>query len=353
MIRDPRRGSAIFLAAVAVILPACGGDEVQVASPSPSPTVSTPASPSPSPSPPAVCQTEPVTSLSATWQAYQAPSGTYSFLYPDGWENLTGQVTYEADELVTEETLAEAGVAPDEQIGATLVREPTGNINLTVIEIEGVVSSTDVVYGRQESRITGLPSVDQVLGTRLTGCAAGEGALGIDFLFTAPRADTGEEATFYQRSFFLVHEGTLYVLQILALDQATSEILDEVVRTWQWPGSTVGTESFAEAATTAEIDPAADAPDPATFASSFPSDAPTIYVVFQLQVGVGGEVQIVWTMGPELLAEDTLTLPDDGTWAYHAITPPPGGFTPGSYEVSLTLVSTAETRTVPFTVVQA
>jgi hypothetical protein len=347
-----RRPWATLMAVMAVVLSGCGGsDPGTQASPSPSPSPT--ASPSPSPSPsPTVCESDPVTSLSSTWQSYQSPSGTYSFLYPDGWENLSGQVTYEADELVAEETLAEAGVAPDTQIPAALVREPTGNMNLTVIEIAGVLSTTEVVYGRQEARITSLSAVEQVLGTRLAGCAGGEEALGVDFLFTGQRADTGEDASFYQRSFYLVHEGTYYGLQILALDPAASEILDEVVRTWQWPGMTPapGTEAFAEAATTAEIDTSAEAPDPATFASTFPSDSPTIYVVFQLQEGVGGEVRIVWAMGAEVLAEDSLTLPDDGTWAYHAITPPPGGFAPGSYEVSLTLISTAETRSVPFTV---
>ena len=110
-------------------------------------------------------------------------------------------------------------------------------------------------------------------------------------------------------------------------------------------------EAFAEAAATSEIDPDADAPDPATFASTFPSDTPTIHVVFRLQPGVGGDVQVEWKMGGEAVATGgTQTLPADGTWAFNSLNAPPLGFPVGDYEVELTFTATGETQVVAFTV---
>ncbi|MEX2204364.1 MAG: hypothetical protein WD965_09790 [Actinomycetota bacterium] len=286
----------------------------------------------------------------------------YLFSYPAEWQDLTGQVTYTASEIVTDETLSETDVSPQTQVDATLVRHPDGTTNLTVLEFEGVDSSTDVVYQRQEARIQSLPAVEEILGTRLTACAAGEPALGLDFSFSAPREDTGEIATFYQRSFHIVRDGTLYVIQILAVEQAAGDVLDEVIRTWGWPATTSSPsatsspagEAFAEAAAASEVDPDADAPDPATFETTFDSSTPTIYVVFQLQEGVGGDVQVQWNRDGEAVATGgTQTLPADGTWAFNALNAPPLGFPAGDYEVELTYMPTGETRTVSFSVLES
>jgi hypothetical protein len=347
-----RRNLGILLIALVMAAAACGGeDEPPSASEVVPPTTE---APSPSPSlASTTCEVEPATSLSATWQTHQGQDGGFSFSYPENWEDLTGQVTYEADELISEDTLTEAGLDPNAQVPADLVRDPSGEVNLTVVMVEGVATSTDVAYQRQATRVEELPAVEQVLGTELAACAGGEPALGIDFLFTAPRADTGEEQTFYQRSYFFVHESTLYATQILAVDMEDGEILEEAIRTWQWADVTEEPSgaTLAEAATTAEIDPGADAPDPSTFSSTFTSDVPVIYVVYRLAEGVGGDVETTWAREGETVYETTRTLPSDGTWAYEGLQAPAGGHQPGEYEVTLTVVDTGETKVLQFTVV--
>lgn len=210
----PRRVLRLMCSLALVGFAACGdGEPAAGGSPSPEPTSPQPASPSPIIG---ACEAEPRTAVSSGWQQHQSPSGSYVFSYPAEWEDLTGQVSYDASEVVTEETLSEAGVGPDTQVGATLVRDPAGTTNLTVFEFEGVTSTTDVVYQRQEERIQALTAIQEILGTRITACAAGETALGLEFSFSAPREDTGETATFFQRNMHVVREGTLYVIQILA-----------------------------------------------------------------------------------------------------------------------------------------
>lgn len=346
-----RRNLQVSLITFVMATAACGGGDEP---PPPQAAPSTTAAPSPSPTlVDTTCEVEPATSLSATWQTHQGQDGGFSFSYPGNWEDLTGQVTYEADELISEDTLTEAGVDPNTQVSADLVRDPSGEANLTVVQVEGVVASTDVAYQRQATRVEELPAVEQVLGSELAACAGGEPVLGIDFLFTAPRADTGEEQTFYQRSYFFVHESTLYATQILAVDAGAGEILEEAIRTWQWSDAVTGEPAgaaLAEAATTAEIDPAADAPDPSTFSSTFTSDVPIIYVVYRLEEGVGGDVETTWTHEGVTVSQSSRTLPSDGTWAYEALQAPAGGLEPGEYEVTLIVVDTGETKVLQFTV---
>jgi hypothetical protein len=347
-----RRNLQVLLIALVVATATCGGEDEP---PAPATVPPTTAAPSPSPTLVATtCEVEPATSLSATWQTHQGQDGGFSFSYPGNWEDLTGQVTYEADELISEDTLTEAGLDPNAQVPADLVRDPSGEVNLTVVQVEGVATSTDVAYQRQATRVEELPAVEQLLGTELAACAGGEPALGIDFLFTAPRADTGEEQTFYQRSYFFVHESTLYATQILAVDMEDGEILEEAIRTWQWSDAVTGAPAgaaLAEAATTAEIDPGADAPDPSTYSSTFTSDVPIIYVVYRLEEGVGGDVETTWTREGETVYESSRTLPSDGTWAYEGLQAPAGGHELGAYEVTLTVVDTGETKVLQFTVV--
>jgi hypothetical protein len=107
--------------------------------------------------------------------------------------------------------------------------------------------------------------------------------------------------------------------------------------------------SFAEAHMASAVDASRDEPDPATYTAAFP-DTAAIYVVYRLQEGAAGRVTIAWKQGGVVLFEDEQTLPADGTWAFNAITPPPGGFPTGTYEVELRIAETGELRTLSFTV---
>lgn len=340
----------ILTVALVILATGCSGEE-PAAEPTAPPA---PTAPTPSPTLDAsTCEPELPTSLSADWPTHQAASEDFSFSYPAEWEDLTGQVTYEADEVISEDTLVEAGADPNAQIVADLVRDPSGEVNVTVLQVEGVAVSTAVAYERQATRLEELPAVDEVIGTDISACAGGEPALGLDFLFTERRADTGEEGTFYQRNFFFVHEGTFYATQTLAVEQSAGAILDEVLRTWQWSTDSAETTSgatIAEAATTAEIDSGAEAPDPSTFTSEFAQDVDVIYVVYRLEEGAGGEVQVTWTHEGETVDESSRTLPSDGTWAYEGFEPPPGGHDPGQYEITLTVVGTSDTTVLSFVI---
>jgi hypothetical protein len=110
--------------------------------------------------------------------------------------------------------------------------------------------------------------------------------------------------------------------------------------------------SFGEAHMASVADASREEPDPATYTSTFPASANAIYVVYRLKEGVGGRVTATWRQqGQVVMANDPgRQLPGDGTWAFEAITPPPGGFPLGSYEVELKIAETGETRTLSFAV---
>lgn len=108
--------------------------------------------------------------------------------------------------------------------------------------------------------------------------------------------------------------------------------------------------ALAEAATTAEIDSAAEAPDPSTFTSEFESDVGVIYVVYRLEEGAGGDVQVTWTHEGVTVNESSRTLPSDGTWAYEGFQAASEGFDPGDYEITLTVLGSGDSRVLTFVV---
>lgn len=350
------RTDLLIAAGIAVVtLVACGGAEepAERATTALSPSViSSPTIPTPSPSAvsPEACDADAPTTLSSGWIQLQALRGDFAFSYPPDWEDLSGVVNFDAETLVAAETFAETGLTSDDAVQADFVRDPSGSPNVTVFQLDGVSSATSVVYQREEARYGALAEVQEILGTGLTTCIQGDPAVGIEFLYLPE----GAQDPVYQRNWYVGHSGSLYIVQLLGEDQSASTLLDEVLRTWQWTvpaeGASPAAEAFAEAATASDIDPAAEAPDPAAFTEAFPSDSSVVHVVFRLREGVAGEVRVAWNMGGELLTEDSLTLPGDGAWAYHSITPPPQGFTVGAYEVTLTFTETGETRTLPFSV---
>jgi hypothetical protein len=221
----------------------------------------------------------------------------------------------------------------------------------------------------------------------------------MDFVFRQDVIDleTGEQSesdqTAYQRSWFAVRDGVLYHVQFLAADSSGTGTLDEVVRTWSWPGGSraaalldavggaegsgegaadgaaeqvpettdpgdgaaqtgagEGTADFAEAKMASGVDTSREDPDPASFTTSFPPDAPAVYVVYRLTEGDGGHVIATWKREGQVLRTDESRNVPGGRWAFGAITPAPGGFQPGSYELILTIQGTAASRTLPFTI---
>jgi hypothetical protein len=343
------------------------------------------------------CEPEPPTAASSGWTRFESPEGGFSFAHPAAWETLDPiQVTGAFDST----SQAEAGLPAGSRTALQVVRDPSGFPNVVVYRLPGVRSPVDTLYARHERRFRSLPQIVRVVGTGLTTCLAGEPARGMDFVFRQDVIDlaTGEQSagdeTAFQRSWFAVRDGTLHHVQLLAADSTGLAGLDEVLRTWRWGGGSraaalldaaggaaagaagaagpetgadggVGRDTagaaadpaeaerngadFAEAALASGVDTSRERPDPASYTTSFAHDAAGIYVVFRLTEGEGGRVVATWRKDGVVLHEQDQSVPGD-RWAFMAITPAPGGFLPGEYELTLRVDGTGNTRVLPFTV---
>ena len=116
------------------------------------------------------------------------------------------------------------------------------------------------------------------------------------------------------------------------------------------PSAAVSEARIQQAATTAEIDPNADAPDPTTYQQRFDASVEVIYVVYRLEEGVGGDVLVTWTRDGTTVNESTRTLPSDGGWAYEGYPAPTGGYDPGQYEITLQVVGGGDPTLLQFEV---
>lgn len=369
---NERKGGGVLVrrmaVALALVIAACGGGDDEssttagstVAEQSPTNTESTVAEQSPANTESTVaddgsCEPDDPTSLSSGWVRHESPSGGFEFSYPEGWEDVSGQAVVRAGEIVASETLDAAGIDEDSEVFYAIVRDPAG-INMTVSSLDGVEAPLDVVYGQQEAQTSRAAGLEEVLGTGDEACVDGEPALGFDFLFSAPRADTGVEATFYQRTWVVLHDGTLHLVQLLSLDEGDEgdgAIIDEALRTWLWVDTTGGGEdasdgaSFVEAHMASSVDTSADEPDPSTYTDTFAVDHPAIFVVYLLDEDA--EVLITWSLDGEELLQGSQQAPGGG-WVEFHINPEPGGFEPGQWEVVLEIVGGDDREVLAFTV---
>lgn len=165
---------------------------------------------------------------SSGWQTHPAMTGDFTFSYPPGWEDASGDIGATAGELLSSDTLAELGLTGTEPALADVVRDPVTGDNLGVFRFEGATSSTEDVYARHESLYSMLTGVE-VTATGLTACVDGAAAKGLEL-----GGIVSGEGQRYQQLWFVVHGGTLYHFYIDAADPAAAEILHEVIRTWLW-----------------------------------------------------------------------------------------------------------------------
>lgn len=293
----------------------------------------------------AVCTSDPMPDLVSGWAGLDDIDGTFALLYPDHWEDLSGEVDFATDSLLHEDTFAELGLGSDAIINASFVREPTGVPNLSVFHFGSVDSSTSEIYEREAERYADFPSVERIVETSLEECLGGTPAMGLSMEFVS-----SDGLTYYQQNLVAVRDGELYVVQWLDETDPNLDLLAEILTTWGWRlpplDEPTGTGGIAEANMATEVDESLDTPDPSTFTTSFPTDAPAIYVVYE--PAGAGTVSLTWLQEGEVQYEATLDVFDDTTWAWGGITPPGGGFEPGSYEVRLEL--NGEETTVAFTV---
>lgn len=115
------------------------------------------------------------------------------------------------------------------------------------------------------------------------------------------------------------------------------------------PAPTLASGTFALAGLASVIDKPAQTLDPSTFTTTFASETPSIYILYQLTPGSSGKVESTWKKGTAIVNANTLDYPASAPWAYFAITYK-DGFIPGDYAVVLKVVDTGDSMILPFTV---
>ena len=355
-----RRHPTIALAIVTLLmLVACGGaaasptassSPTERADPTTAQTSSTDPSVAPTPtaddsSGVADCFSGEMPNLDSGWTLMKGGDNTFGVAHPDDWDDLSGDGEFTVATLLDEETFAELGLDSDATIKADFVRSPEGIPNLSVFHIGAVESSTTEIQERGVARFGALDDIERILDSSIEGCLGGTRASGVALEF---RSSDGK--TYYQQTLYAVRDGELYLVQWLDGLDPNTDLLAEILTTWGWIGfgGQSGTGGIAGASMASEVDQSAAEPDPSTFVTSFPTDAPAIYVVYQTAEGAAGTVHLTWRFEGEALFEATLDVTADTPWAWGGINPPSGGFRPGNYEVQLEL--NGHVATVPFTV---
>lgn len=357
---------------LAVVVAGCGG-AAQVADSSP--TVSAPPSPTPahsqvppttveptpSPPPAADCELN-VVSPPSDWQAASSEEFGFSIGYPPEWDDFGAGVTYQPGVLLDADTFAETGLPLDAEVdAAALVQSPSGVPALAVFAVDGISSTTEEVYERQLAKLEAEPFVTEVLSSDMSGCLAGERALGAEVsgLNTELDTETGEVVPLDEevraQYWIVVRDGTLYFIQWIDSPTPDLATLDRMLVSWTWSSDgtdepATGSGAIVNAGMALEPPPTGGDLDTATFQSSFPTDAPAIYLVYDLTPGSETAVDLRWRQdGEPLLTQDFDWTPEI-TWAWANITPPSGGFEPGAYEVEIELAATGERRIIAFTI---
>lgn len=355
-----RRHPAIALAIVTLlILTACGGAAASPTASSPpteqaGPTTAQTSSPDPNVAPTptaddsggvADCFSGEMPNLDSGWTLMKGGNNTFGVAHPDDWEDLSGDGEFTVATLLDEATFAELGLDSDATIKSDFVRSPEGIPNLSVFRIGAVASSTTEIHKRGVARFGALDVIERILDSSIEGCLGGTRAAGVALEFRSSDAKT-----YYQQTLYAVRDGELYLVQWLDGLDANTDLLAEILTTWGWIGfgGQSGTGGIAGASMASEVDQSAAEPDPSTFATSFPTDAPTIYVVFQADEGAAGTVHLTWRFEGDTLFEGTLDVTADTPWAWGGINAPSGGFRAGNYDVRLEL--NGDVATVPFAV---
>lgn len=288
-----------------------------------------------------VCQSGDMPDINNGWTFLETQEGTFAIAYPDDWEEMSGLVEFTVSSLVSEETFDELGLASDAKTSADFVRAPDGGVpNLSIYSLGEVDSSAEEIAERESARYEELDEFERMVDDSAEACLGGAPAFGVSFEF-----ETGGD-TAYQQSLFAVRNGELYVVQWLDEVDPDLELLDDIIATWGWIGGfdePGGSGGIAEAHMASEVVESADGPDPATYTTTFESDAPGIYVVYRPESGSVGTVQLTWLLDGEVQLEGELDIDEDTTWAYGGITPAPGGFETGDYEVIVELGGDEET----------
>ena len=113
--------------------------------------------------------------------------------------------------------------------------------------------------------------------------------------------------------------------------------------------ASAGSGTLALAGLSSVLDAPAQTVDTSTFATTFASETPAIYVIYQLTPGSSGKVVSTWNKGDVVVNTVSFDYPATGPWAWFEITYK-NGFIPGDYTVVLKVLDTGSTMTLPFTI---
>ncbi|MGH2384823.1 MAG: hypothetical protein ACRDGB_07230 [Candidatus Limnocylindria bacterium] len=367
------RLSLLSLFIISALLAACGAAEVAEITPSPTPPTTaspTPAAQSPSTTPQVTpsasaspadegCELN-VVSPPADWQVATSDEFGFSIAYPPDWENLSAGITYQPGMLFDAETFEQTGLPDGADVDAGVVlQSPDGVPTVAVFAVDGVTSTTEEVYERQLAELESEPFSSEVLSTDTTGCLAGEPALGAEVsgFNTELDLETGEvvplDEEISAQYWMVVRDGTVYFIQWIDDPSPDLAALDRMLVSWTWSESgtdepATGSGTIANAGMALEPTPSGGDLDTSTFQSSFPADASAIYVIYDLSPGSDTTVNFTWRQDGAVIITQEFDWTPDTTSAWANITPPSGGFEPGSYEVEIEL--TGERRTLAFTI---
>lgn len=110
-----------------------------------------------------------------------------------------------------------------------------------------------------------------------------------------------------------------------------------------------GSGAFVVAGLSSTLEVNGGPPDPPTFATSFASETPTIYVPYQLAPGLAGKVTSTWKFLDGNENVTSFDYPASAPWAYFRLSYQ-DGFIPGDYQEILIFDETGESVTLPFTI---
>ena len=365
--RSPARGRfGASIAALAILLAACGGGSTAsptvqaqaTPSPSASPTAEatpTPVTPTPEVTPtPAVtptataaaaaCQSHPPTALSQGWKQLTAQDGDYRFSYPADWADLSGTVPLTAKDSVSPTTFAETGLGSDAKINIDFVKTADGSLGISAWELKGVRSGTSALFDSDLAWLKTQPQLKSVLDDRLEVCIDGSTARGFSSSWTASPKDN------FLIIYVLQRNGKMYEVQMTAQDPASAATLQELLQTWKWSEPLAGTPNnidaelaatkFMAIGTSSTLDQSGNHPNAATFSSTFPTTVDRIYAIYELDDGVHETVLFSWKRNGVQVAKASFDYSDKTSYAWTWMN---GPFKAGDYDVTATLKTSGDT----------
>ncbi|HUO46126.1 MAG TPA: hypothetical protein VM470_04780 [Acidimicrobiia bacterium] len=279
------------------------------------------------------------------WRFLQ--TSLWVFYHPPDWEDLTVSAPPQtAGTHFDDVTIANAGVDPDETLVSFVMVSPDRSNGLILTRLDGVTSPLEEIYQRAEDRYEESADFEEMITPAVIDCLGGEAAMHVGFM----------SAGSYQQSWFALHGDTLFHADFFGLTPEDSSVNAQLFSTFEWieEASTEHRgEAFVEMAMANTIDASVGAPDPSWYTDSFTTSDTAIYAIFRLEPGLSGLIEAVWTYeGEQQVLSHEFFYEEDDSWGYMGMTAPSGGFTPGDYQVELTLDGDVAAIVLDFTIVE-